>query len=213
MELPVVLAMDTTLGWERGTTVLASSELALEDAGKDESDGREIKYLLIGDGKPSGPNAKRLRATPELIAGLPETLKKLAELIQDEIKRAQAKEDTLEEKIENREVFHEGDFFKGSGTQKDPLRLVQGNVGGITSKVKLIPDGEKNTFSLPADFVYEKLEIVTINGLSQEPEVDYVLAMTGSFDESASPWSVVFPIAPDAQDKVSVYYTGKGAQE
>jgi hypothetical protein len=73
MELPILLAVDTTENWNKSDTALGESELALEIAGKRE-DESPLMYLLIGDGQPAGPNAARLRAKPDIIAALPEII-------------------------------------------------------------------------------------------------------------------------------------------
>jgi len=69
MELPILLAADTTENWNSSDTVLGVSELAIEIAG--EKNGKPIKCLLVGDGKPVGPDGAgtngRLRATAEII--------------------------------------------------------------------------------------------------------------------------------------------------
>jgi hypothetical protein len=98
MEVPILLACDTTEGWEKGDTALGESELAIEIAGEKE-DGSLVKHLLIGDGKPAGPNAKRLRATIDLIAGMREELEKLQAAIDAEaLERIQGDKE-LDEKI------------------------------------------------------------------------------------------------------------------
>ena len=77
MEVPIILATDTTENWNRSDTALGAGELAIELAGV-RADGSPVKHLLVGDGKPTGPNVARLRATPEIIAGLPQALQNLA---------------------------------------------------------------------------------------------------------------------------------------
>jgi len=71
MEVPIIMATDTTENWNRNDTALGNGELAIEIAGSRE-DGTLIQHLLIGDGKPTGPNVARLRATLEIIAELRE---------------------------------------------------------------------------------------------------------------------------------------------
>jgi hypothetical protein len=65
MELPILLAVDTTENWNRSGTILGESELAFELSKK--ADGAIEKILLIGDGQPVGPNVERLRATVALL--------------------------------------------------------------------------------------------------------------------------------------------------
>ena len=102
MEVPILHACDTTEGWERGDTALGESELAIEVAGKRE-DGSLIKHLLIGDGKPSGPNAKRLRVTAEFFAGLPEALLALKAAIDAEAEARARGDSGLAEAISEEE--------------------------------------------------------------------------------------------------------------
>lgn len=217
MEVPIGLATDTTDGWEHGDTTLLKSELAIEIAGE-RPDGTFIKYLLVGDGQPVGPNAQRLRATPELIAGLVETLQELDGAIADESERAkgveheleqaiigetnraQQAEEQLQHNIENQETYHD-DTLTGSGIEGDPLSVVAGSFEGLTSKVSLNPNGTVKSFQLPFDFLFAKLSIVMINGLGQEPGIDYTLEPITN--------RIVFTDAPESQDIVSVYYTRK----
>lgn len=150
MELPILLAIDTTENWKNSDTVLGVSELAVEIAGERE-DGSIIKYLLIGDGKPAGPDAERLRATPEFIAALPAELRSLAEGIAAEERRARAEEEKIRHEIQ----------IAASLWQ--------------TMRLELEPDGERKVFPLPGNFVFSMLSIVEINGIGQKPGADYIL--------------------------------------
>ncbi|MDR3284665.1 MAG: hypothetical protein LBS97_05765, partial [Treponema sp.] len=73
MELPIVLAKDTTTNWKKSTAALYDGELAIETA-NEEGRTPPREYLLRGDGQPVGPDAARLRVTKENIAGLPEEI-------------------------------------------------------------------------------------------------------------------------------------------
>ena len=65
MELPIVLAMDTTEGWDKSDTALFQGELAIEIY--TEADGTQTKRLLIGDDNPVGEGGvSRLRVTPNM---------------------------------------------------------------------------------------------------------------------------------------------------
>ena len=72
MELPIIPACDTTKNWNKSDTVLGKNEFAIEIA--EGAGGRAERHLLIGDGRPAGPNVERLRAGPEIIADLPRRL-------------------------------------------------------------------------------------------------------------------------------------------
>jgi len=90
MEVPVQLATDTTENWERSSTALGESELAIEIHTL--PGGRRAKYLLVGDGQPVAPNVGRLRATAELIAGLPEEIAGIANAILEPALEGEARE-------------------------------------------------------------------------------------------------------------------------
>jgi hypothetical protein len=226
MELPILLAIDTTYNWNRSDTVLGASELALEIAGERE-DGSLIKYLLIGDGLPVGPNVERLRATPELIASLPGELRALAaaieeealareqavaeekyrasleeqqllEKIDEEHERAVDAEDQLQYNIEHQETFHD-ETLTGTGIAGDPLSVVPGAMSGLSSRAVLQGDGTETAFDLPADFMYTRLSLVEINGLGQAPGADYAL--------DAGARTITFTEAPESGDTIAVYYT------
>jgi hypothetical protein len=83
MELPILIAMDTTENWNVSDTALGESELAIEIAGNDEN-GKDIKHLLVGDGNAVGPNVERLRAKPEIIASLPAWQQQIDSLLAEE---------------------------------------------------------------------------------------------------------------------------------
>ena len=187
MEVPVLLASDTTENWNSGIALLGLGELAWDivDVNEDGSPGK--KYLLVGDGQLVAPNGAgingRLRATPEIIQGLAE------ELIR------------LQENIEKQPVIHD-DTLEGKGIEGDPLSVNPGSFDGLTSRVVLEADGIAIEFSLPEDFLFAKLSIVQINGLIQEPNNDYFLDAHNSV--------ITFTEVPKAKDKVAVYYTRKG---
>ena len=145
MELPVLLAEDTTKGWNQSDTVLGKTELAFEIAGERE-DGSPLKHMLLGDGKPVGPAVERLRVKEDIIKGLPEKL-----------------------------ITYHDNTLAGKGTIEDPLTVVPGSLQGITTKVNLLPDGLETVFELPGDFLFEKVAILQINGLGQEQDIDYTL--------------------------------------
>ena len=113
MELPIVLCYDTTENWEKSSTILGESELAMELHNL--ANGQLVKYLLVGDGKSAGPNAARLRATPEFIAGLPAYLRNeiaaesqariktdndLQQSINAEVQQRQKEDQALQQSIE-----------------------------------------------------------------------------------------------------------------
>ena len=87
----------------------------------------------------------------------------------------------------------------GTGTEKDPLSVTPGSFDGITARALLLPDGEEDTFDLPGNFMHTKLAIIEINGLGQEPNVDYLI------DEENN--TITFAEVPDIQDNLAVYYT------
>jgi hypothetical protein len=196
MELPVLMAMDTTERWNRSDTVPGESELAIEIAGTRE-DGSPVKQLLIGDGNPVGPNMARLRATPGIIAGLPGALQTLAGTIAAGTDRATAAEEELQYNIEHRPVYHD-DTPRGLGIEGDPLSVVPGAAGGISGRAALAPDGTETVFPLPAGFIRARLSIITVNGIVREPGADYAI--------DAAAGTITFTEAPEAGDTVTVYY-------
>jgi hypothetical protein len=109
MEVPILQACDTTEGWEQGDTTLGESELAIEIAGERE-DGTLLKHLLIGDGKPVGPDAKRLRARIDIIAELPGIIAGIKAAIEAEAEaRIKADEELAEAISEEAQARVQGD--------------------------------------------------------------------------------------------------------
>jgi hypothetical protein len=196
MELPILLAVDTTENWNLSSTVLGNSELAIEL--EIQPDQTAVKRLLVGDGYPVGPNVARLRATPEIIKGLPETLQALAQSISDETARATEAEQQLQQNIDNKETAHD-DTLTGAGTESDPLSVRPGSFNGITAAVALTPDGTTGVFDLPDDFIFARLSLVEINGLIQRPGVDYTL--------NADDRTLTMAEAVEAGDSITVWYT------
>jgi hypothetical protein len=102
MELPILLAIDTTKNWKESGAALGNSELAIELAQDDSgkaiigADGKQAKYLLVGDGNTVGPNAARLRAKPEFIAGLPAAI---AEAVGAEARARQEADEALQKAL------------------------------------------------------------------------------------------------------------------
>jgi hypothetical protein len=97
MELPIVLAIDTTEHWRQSKTALGVSELAIEIT--TEADGTHKKLLLCGDNQMVGPNVERLRVDKSYISGLPQELQDLLNRITAETDRAKQAEQTLQNNI------------------------------------------------------------------------------------------------------------------
>jgi hypothetical protein len=88
MEIAHALPIDTTENWKKSGAALADGELAIE-AG--ESGARR---LLVGDGRPVGPDVARLRAGPEF-AGLPQGLGDIPGLIAEEARAREEADEAL----------------------------------------------------------------------------------------------------------------------
>jgi len=183
MEVPIILATDTTENWERSTTVLGRGELAVEIIRRQDGGSKEIVHLLLGDGKPVSPNMERLRVRPEIIAGLDGTL------------------DALRHDIDTR-ATHTDDTLSGDGTQGNPLSVQAGAFEGITSRAVFTADGHLSSFKPPQNFMFSRLSIVMVNGLGQEPGADYTL--------SEEDKAIIFTDVPKAGDIITVFYTRTG---
>jgi len=183
MEAPILLAMDTTENWERSSTVLGESELAIEV--REQPDGTKTKHLMIGDGKPVGPGMGRLRPKPDFAS----------ETLLEEIEKF-VEANTLSE------VSHD-DTLAGTGREGDPLTVAfkyDLTVGGLTASAEFTADGEKKTFNLPDDFAFLEIVLIAINGLWQSK---------GDYDLDKEAGKLTFFETPEKGDVVTIAYTAK----
>jgi len=212
MEVPIYLAIDTTENWNRSDTALGKSELAIEIHTL--PDGTKVKYLLLGDGKPVGPNVERLRAKIEFIAALSGALQELeaadgqlqAILSQTEQKllaNIAQTERRLQQNIDSREVYH-NDTLKGKGLPHDPLSVKINydiTAGGLNARAEFTADGMEKTYALPAGFVYMGILLAWINGLGQRAGSDYTLDLDAR--------EITFCETPEKDSVITLAYTAK----
>ena len=121
MEVPILLASETPENWEASRAVLGESELALEVTTR--GDGSKEKRLMVGDGRPAGPNHGRLLATEGIIAGLDERLAGMERTLGEAA-------NVLEEKVGKSEVGAAGGVAElDNGGRIYPCRMPEGFVG------------------------------------------------------------------------------------
>jgi hypothetical protein len=222
MEVPIYLAIDTTLNWMRSDTVLGNSELAIEIAQKENGefifgkDGKPQKYLLMGDGKPVGPDVERLRAKPEFIAelsGIINSLTSADEQLQASIRQTEQKLLTNINQMERRlqaqaaskldKVFHD-DTLSGDGIPNNPLSVkikYDLAVAGLVASAEFTANGKDKTFPLPENFIYVRILLVGINGLGQKAGSDYSLDLDAR--------TITFFETPEDGDVISLAHTAK----
>ena len=233
MEIPVLLAEDTTENWNKGNALLGSSELAIDIAGKN-ADGSPKKRLLVGDGKQVAPNVQRLRATSELIEGLPEEMQGLAGGISKETNRALAAEEQLQTNIAQSEEQLQKNITAAEKQLQTNITLAERRLQGNIESRATYTDDTLTGKGTPAEPLSVNIKYdLTVAGIVAAEKLDVdgkqteyplpddfvfvrivLVEINGLGQKNGTDYAlnldartITFNEAPEADDSVTIFYT------